>query len=500
MSRPETAIVRSRTFNRAGAAIGAASALALLLSCAHRVYRAPLEPGGTGILAGTVMLDPASGITRATLKLRQVEPKASAPEGVIRALLSLSDREAFRFDHLPAGEYDLVVEAERHTTYVERLRIFPGETARREIALQPAAFLPREGAATRTILCSACHKSFYQEQIRGSGAEFATGPWPGPDGRLIALPDHLDFYPNSSPEHLAYVSPIFQAALARQSPEERERCAGCHAPDLVLESEKGRAPRARSENRQDGVSCAVCHLDAAGTIHGKHDVSAPHPTTADERFAPARSFGLCAACHQADEMAPEYQTVAEWRRDFRPNDPRGCADCHLPAVTRRFSEIFSDRPERATGAHLFAGGHSLEMLRQAARVEIAPVAESGRILTIDLANTGAGHSLPTGYGGRAVLVRARVTDRQDRPVPFLSDSGVAAVYAVDARDRGGLGTRLRPALRAGHRDVIVLSTVGLPRGTYHLTVQLAYDLDRRESYNDADLPVIAEAGTDFKVP
>src|SRR5207249_1804178 len=158
-------------------------------------------------------------------------------------------------------------------------------------------FVIKDGSATKTILCSACHKAIYMEMIRGAGTEFFNGPWPDAEGNLIDIPEGKDYYPNSSPERLAFVSPITVATIAKQPKAQRDACRSCHAPTLIHVDGKIQPPGLREKNREDGVTCADCHLDNNGSIHGKYDLSAPHPTIQDERFTRARSAELCAACH-----------------------------------------------------------------------------------------------------------------------------------------------------------------------------------------------------------
>jgi nitrate/TMAO reductase-like tetraheme cytochrome c subunit len=449
-----------------------------------------------GSFSGAILLDQTTGIKRAVLKLKE--------EGNLVRELQVTDGEPFQIDAIPAGRYDLVIEAKSHSTFVERegVTIQAGQRFSKGVHMIKAPFRVTEGAATKTILCSACHKAIYYEMIRGVGTDFLTGPWPDAEGNLIHIPDHLDFYSNSSPEHLAYVSPITVATIAKQLPAQQDACRSCHAPTLIHAEGGIQAPGLRDENRQDGVSCVSCHLDTDGNIRGKYDLTAPHPTVQDAHFTPEKSAELCAACHQSDTMAPNQQTVAEWRRDFMPRDPRTCQDCHMPPVTRRLSEIFPDRPERVIGRHLFAGGHSLPMLKDAALLEIRREGEAGHRLKIAVTNTGAGHSLPTGHGPRAVLVKVMVEDAQGKRVALGGPTnGLLAIYTVNPSLGPGTPPTppAKPAIRAGRTEESILDLEGLPKGRYQLRAQLLYDLDRLVAWNDEDLPVIAEGSREIEV-
>ena len=395
------------------------------------------------------------------------------------------------------------MEARLHTTFVEEgVEVTADRGIDKKIRMVAAPFVIKDGPATKTILCSACHKAIYMEMIRGIGTEFFNGPWPDAGGNLIKLPEGegKDYYPNSSPERLAFVNPITVATIAKQPKDQQDACRTCHAPTLIHVDGQIQLPGLREKNREDGVTCADCHLDNNGSIHGKYDLSAPHPTVQDERFTRARSAELCAACHQADRMAPNLQTVSEWDRDFTTDDPRTCEDCHMPQVTRLFSEIFPNRPQRQIGKHLFAGGHSQPMLRQAVTFMIQADDSNPRSLKLVIANTGAGHSIPTGYGPRAIIAKLILWDSngQEVPLPKFPEATIA-IYTVDP-NLGQPGPLIQPAIRAGEVKELVVSLDDLPKGAYNIRAELRYDLDRIVNWNDNSLPLMAEATATLNLP
>lgn len=453
----------------------------------------PERTQNSGSLSGKVLLDQSAEAARYKVKVKR-------GESVIHEA-RLSAEEDFRFEGLSSGSYDLVVEAKGHSTFVRTgfVKVEEKKETRVRVEMARAKTIFTDGDATKIILCSACHKKIYMEMIRGEGIDLHTGPWPGPDGKLIQLPDMArDFYHNSSPEHLAYVSPITVATIAKQPKEKQDACRSCHAPTLIhVGQDKPVTPGLRENNREDGVSCVSCHLDTEGNIHGKFDLSAPHPTVQDPLFTPARSAELCAACHQADQMAPNQQTVSEWKTDFLKTDSRTCQDCHMPQVVRRLSEIFSDRPERSIGKHLFAGGHSTLMLKKAATLAIGenPL-EPGKI-EIGITNSGAGHSLPTGHGPRAVLLHLKVTGPNGKSIFDTTKEAPLAIYTVNP----ALGTpsaAVHPGIRAGSTEKVSIQ-LAQPPGRYIVQAILFYDLDRLVDFNDHELPLIASAAKEIEL-
>ncbi|MFQ5588778.1 MAG: hypothetical protein ACE5F7_08055 [Nitrospiria bacterium] len=438
-------------------------------------------------LKGIIRLDPTSGADFYKVKIKSF--------GELRHTRRIAAGEPFEIHGIAPGYYDLVIEAKGHTTLVKEdvIHIRPKHETQIEVVMLKAPTIFKEGDATKIIMCSACHKKLYMEMMRGEGGDFHTGPWPGPDGKLIHLPDmQRDFYANSSPEHLAFVAPITVASIAKQPEEKRDACRSCHAPARILRGgDKPTPPTLREKNRIDGVTCASCHLDTDGNVHGKYDLSAPHPTVQNPLFTTARSAELCAACHQTDYSAPAQQTFLEWQRDFSPKDDRTCQSCHMPRVVRRFAKIFSDRPERAVGKHLFPGGHSPAMLKKAATLSIEQDLESPRMLQIGVTNSGAGHSLPTGHAPRAVLLHVKIEGPDGSVLIDTRKSRPLAVYTVNPK-LPPQAESIHPAIRAGATEKTAVQ-LGDESGTYRVTAELYYDLDRQVDFNDDRLPLIASA-------
>lgn len=152
---------------------------------------------------------------------------------------------------------------------------------------------------------------------------------------------------------------------------------------------------------------------------------------------------LCATCH--GEFAPGtgaeiVNTYGEWLESpfNRPDDParnRTCIDCHMHAD---IAKIGQDVPGISTDGgkvkanvvtHQFTGANhhlvglrseelarmSIDLLRSAARLEILPV-HDGKV-SVRVANTGAGHALPTGVADfRELWLDLTVTDAQGKVV------------------------------------------------------------------------------------
>jgi len=193
----------------------------------------------------------------------------------------------------------------------------------------------------------------------------------------------------------AWTNAIFQREY-RDRP--LEWCVHCHAPltEQLAEVRHGGGPLA-----DEGVNCAVCHIREGRMLSRQRSPASPHDTDARADFGGA---AYCAGCHQFSfptiEPAPNgkgpglvtgytahpmQDTAAQHARG--PHADKECLSCH----------------QRETGAHRFPGGHDAGMIAGALQMETC---RSGRTLVVTLANTGAGHNVPTGDLHRHLVLRA----------------------------------------------------------------------------------------------
>lgn len=226
----------------------------------------------------------------------------------------------------------------------------------------------------------------------------------------------------------AWTDPYFQVDF--EFDRSQQICLNCHTPlqdqqaNLVLgfrDREKFQPILSPNESfdetlRDEGVTCAVCHV-RDGVIIGPFGVtSAPHATRRDPDMRDG--IGICEKCHVATGQRwdtfyriPPCGTVAEIVAggNSRPD----CTSCHMPAVER---PLVAQGPARPSRRHLFRGGHDPATVRQALTVDVEMGNdERGRqTATVGLANTGAGHYLPTGTPDRHLTVEFRLRDQEGR--------------------------------------------------------------------------------------
>ena len=205
----------------------------------------------------------------------------------------------------------------------------------------------------------------------------------------------------------AWKDPIYQAAASRIADREKS-CDPCHAPEPILITGIGEFPVLRSADREHGVTCLVCHVDADGAMHGPPASTDAlfHANITDE--AHTKPTELCATCH-GQPSVPEHNQVESFQGSPADKSGKSCAHCHMPRVkrlqsVRSYEEISGRR-------HTWDGSRSVAMLKRAATLEIA--IDDG-VALIAVRNK-AGHLLP-GEALRIVTLDIQVTDANGKPV------------------------------------------------------------------------------------
>ncbi|MBB4199407.1 hypothetical protein CCR94_06120 [Rhodoblastus sphagnicola] len=217
--------------------------------------------------------------------------------------------------------------------------------------------------------------------------------------------------------------------------------------------------------RQEGITCAACHV-RDGVVYGPlPGLAAPHPTAAWTNPNEA-----CVRCHAVRNNSwdsflrqPPCGTVAEIERARAPDvhaprpapddgylqaspiaDPRAlhCVECHMPSVERALTP---GGPVRQARRHLWRGGHDPQAIRAALTIDFAksslPAGETRYNLT--LVNTGAAHDVPTGAPDRHLTVTLQVVDAAGTALKSqtfaLERATIGRPFLIDLWD-----TRLRP--------------------------------------------------------
>ena len=160
--------------------------------------------------------------------------------------------------------------------------------------------------------------------------------------------------------------------------------------------------------RDEGVTCAVCHV-REGRIVGPFEVeSAPHTVTVDPDMTSGVRY--CEQCHVVSGerwdtfyRIPPCGTVAEIAESGQEID---CVGCHMPEVVRPIAKGMSDRKG---GKHIFQGGHHPEQVKKSLQVKHEVETDEGALSYVfTLVNIGAAHYFPTGTPDRHLTLELRL--------------------------------------------------------------------------------------------
>ncbi len=235
-----------------------------------------------------------------------------------------------------------------------------------------------------------------------------------------------------------------------EHPDDYGDCAGCHAPGMAsksldLTSEDWNLNNATGD-LMAGIHCDWCHK-----------VSDVKPTTeppyVTKKYAMKRPFNeipnggagpmlgslddivyewmgatysplmkdstICALCHLDNSHAgvPSEETFAEWQKSSYPAAGEGCPECHMePYGDTTIIDGGIDRDPNQVHNHHFYGKTEAD-LTNAVTLTIDAVREGGQVTaTVHIENTDTGHSVPTGFHTRNLILLVEATDSSSAPL------------------------------------------------------------------------------------
>lgn len=184
----------------------------------------------------------------------------------------------------------------------------------------------------------------------------------------------------------AWIDEIYQEA-AKQISDRETSCDPCHAPEPILVTGIGNMPKLRNVQREAGVSCLVCHMDANGAMHGPRASAETyfHVNVTDTAYTEPTT--LCSTCH-GQPSVPEHDQVSSFQRSSFAAEKKSCATCHMPPV-KRLQSTASYKSIKGR-KHTWPGSRSVAQLKRAATLKIERVGEKA---TVTFQNK-TGHVLP----------------------------------------------------------------------------------------------------------
>lgn len=236
--------------------------------------------------------------------------------------------------------------------------------------------------------------------------------------------------------------PYFGPGYELDFPGMGGNCAACHAPVAALRTPYSTAienlPAAKA-----GITCDFCHKIASVRLNpadgrpypntpgllafsllrpgagqqlflGPLDDVAPGDDTYSELHKQSQ---FCAPCHFGQFWGVQvYDSFGEWLDSpyARGTGARTCQDCHMPSrgatYFARLAKGGRLRDPQTVFSHKMRGPDDEGFMESAARLDLTAVPEPGRLrVTLDVTNSGAGHSLPTDHPGRNILLVVSAT-------------------------------------------------------------------------------------------
>jgi hypothetical protein len=251
---------------------------------------------------------------------------------------------------------------------------------------------------TSAKVCAGCHEDIYQMWSRSLHATALTDP---------------------------VFDVVYMQVLKATDGKMRESCLRCHAPTTRV----SRDFALRHEVTREGVTCDFCHTISVVNMNNRTepytfrpgmvkfgplgDTTSPrHLTT----FSPVHETSeLCGGCHElvAKNGTVIMGTYSEWKES--PYAAKGvqCQDCHMPTVKEATTVKAGVKVSaKRVNKHDLQGGHSVDQLQRAAKVEILEVSKGSDAVRVRVrvTNVGSGHKMPTGIPSRKVLLTGRLKD------------------------------------------------------------------------------------------
>lgn len=241
-------------------------------------------------------------------------------------------------------------------------------------------------------LCGRCHRSIVEAWKESSHAKAA-------EGRLF--------------------QDALETAERAMGSQVRQNCLSCHSP---IAAQTGDMAMERKVS-WEGVTCDYCHSIRDVTMVGgnakakleftnvktgpmKDAISSIHLTAYS---AVHTNSIVCAPCHEYKNSLgfAVLTTFSEWQASRYAKENKTCQSCHMYQVSGRVAEARLDRePEGKVNLHRMPGSRSVSQLNQTLKTRLVSAREGDRIkVTVEVANTGAGHSVPTGSPLRQLILQ-----------------------------------------------------------------------------------------------
>ncbi|MBI4216776.1 MAG: carboxypeptidase regulatory-like domain-containing protein [Chloroflexi bacterium] len=241
-------------------------------------------------------------------------------------------------------------------------------------------------------------------------------------------------------------------------PDQPGNCAACHAPAAALAEPGGADMNTVTGANAQGSPCDFCHkiadvrLDPAkqapsenmpGVLSMELRRPAGEPQiffgpyddvdVGPDAFSPLQNDSrFCAPCHNASFWGtPIYQSYTEWLASPYPKEGKTCQTCHMKPDGK--ADNFAPgrggvtRDPKAIFTHTFPGVSDLDLLRNAAKLELIADRQDDRVLLeVRVTNENAGHHIPTDNPMRNIILVVEAKDDAGKDLPILAGPSIPA--------------------------------------------------------------------------
>lgn len=241
-----------------------------------------------------------------------------------------------------------------------------------------------------------------------------------------------------------------------EHPDDYGDCAGCHAPGMAsrsldLSSEAWNLNNAVGDV-MSGIHCDWCHKVSSVLVNTnpayllqKYAMKRPRNHVPSGGAGPMlgalddieyewmggtyspymKDSRLCAICHLDDNHVgvPSEETFTEWQNSSYPAAGEGCPECHMePYGDTTILDGGPVRDPNQVHNHHFYG-KTEEDLTNAVTLTLDTVREAGQVVaTVHIENTDAGHSVPTGFHTRNLILLVEALDEGGDPLTSVPES------------------------------------------------------------------------------
>jgi hypothetical protein len=183
-----------------------------------------------------------------------------------------------------------------------------------------------------------------------------------------------------------------------------------------------------------------------------HDPDTYQPVFNESRY--------CASCHQFSFWGTEiYNSYGEWLDSAYAEEDITCQDCHMPPSGEAYFALPDqgglEHPPESIPSHFQLGlGDELFMRSTLSMDTMQKVADGEVALQVTLANTGAGHHVPTDHPGRNMILTVTARDQNGKLLPQLGGPVIPEWAGDLAGNPGKVFAKVLADARTGEYPVV----------------------------------------------